>query len=374
MRIVHVITGLGDGGAENTLFKICLNDESNKHIVISLKGTEKYSLLLKKAGIDVYHLEMKFFSLIKFINLINLIKYLKGDVVQTWLIHGDLIGGLAAKLSGHKNIIWNVRYSNLEKKRGNIINILFLNILSKLSYVIPKIIITVSKSAKKNCERLGYDKKKLKLIYNGYDLSVLKFDNYKKKIFRNKNKIKKNILLIANVARFAPMKDHMNLLKALALLKLKNKNYLCILAGTNIDKNNKILINQILQLKLKNNVKLIGKCNNIPLLMNAIDIYIQSSSYGEGFPNVVAEAMAFKTPCIVTNVGDAASVVGKTGWVIPPKNPVVLSNVLKKTFLLKDKKSWKKKCDNTRSRILQNFNLDRMMDAYRSVWKKSKLF
>ena len=59
---------------------------------------------------------------------------------------------------------------------------------------------------------------------------------------------------------------------------------------------------------------------------------------------------------------------------IPPKNPVVLSNVLKKTFLLKDKKSWKKKCDNTRSRILQNFNLDRMMDAYRSVWKKSKLF
>ena len=54
--------------SENTLFKICLNDESNKHIVISLKGTEKYSLLLKKAGIDVYHLEMKFFSLIKFIN------------------------------------------------------------------------------------------------------------------------------------------------------------------------------------------------------------------------------------------------------------------------------------------------------------------
>ena len=137
------------------------------------------------------------------------------------------------------------------------------------------------------------------------------------------------------------MKDHMNLLKALALLKLKNKNYLCILAGTNIDKNNKILINQILQLKLKNNVKLIGKCNNIPLLMNAIDIYIQSSSYGEGFPNVVAEAMACKTPCIVTNVGDAASVVGKTGWVIPKKS-VVLSNVLKKTFLLKDKKVGKK--------------------------------
>ena len=83
--------------------------------VISLKGTEKYSLLLKKAGIDVYHLEMKFFSY-KIYKFDKSYQIFKGDVVQTWLIHGDLIGGLAAKLSGHKNIIWNVRYSNLEKK------------------------------------------------------------------------------------------------------------------------------------------------------------------------------------------------------------------------------------------------------------------
>ena len=51
MKLVHIITGLGDGGAELTLFKICKYDTINRHIVISLKGPGKYFSLLKKLGI-----------------------------------------------------------------------------------------------------------------------------------------------------------------------------------------------------------------------------------------------------------------------------------------------------------------------------------
>ena len=120
----------------------------------------------------------------------------------------------------------------------------------------------------------------------------------------------------------------MNLLKALALLKLKIK-IICVFLRTNIDKNNKILINQILQLKLKNNVKLIGKCT-----YSSIDEcyrYIFKESYGEGFPNVAAEAMACKTPCIVTNVGDAVSVVENRLGYSPKKSSSIIKCV-KKTF------------------------------------------
>ena len=110
MIILHIITGLGDGGAEHTLFKICKYDNINKHIVISLKSPEKYFSLLKKIGVDVYSLNLNFYSFFKVFSLIKLIRFLKPDIVQTWLVHADFIGGIAARLSGVKKIIWNVRY------------------------------------------------------------------------------------------------------------------------------------------------------------------------------------------------------------------------------------------------------------------------
>ena len=100
-------------------------------------------------------------------------------------------------------------------------------------------------------------------------------------------------------ARYDKKKDHLNLLNALSLIRSKNINFFCILVGLNIDKNNFRLVSEIKRLKLSNNVKLLGQNDNISQVMNGLDIFIQSSSYGEGFPNVVAESMACATPCIV---------------------------------------------------------------------------
>lgn len=369
IKIIHIITGLGDGGAEHTLYKICKYDNLNKHIVISLKGPDKYSTLLKKIGIEVYHLEMNFFSIRKFIYLLKLLKFLNGNIIQTWLIHGDLIGGLAAKFAGFDNIIWNVRYSNLDFNKKNLLNIFFIKILVKFSFFIPKAVVVVSKSAKKNCEKIGYDKKKLILISNGCDLLSFKPSIKQKFLFKKKYKLKKNISILGNVARYSPMKDHLNLIKSLSLLKSKKYNFLCILVGFNINNKNKELLNLIKNLKLEENVRLLGNSNNINQVMNGIDIYVQSSRYGEGFPNVVAEAMACQTPCVVTDIGDAAYIIGKTGWVVKPNDPVMLSKSIEKALLMKKKKDWKNLCSKARNRIKKNFNLNKMINSYKRLWE-----
>ena len=170
MKIVHIITGLGNGGAEHTLFKICKHDRLNEHIVISLKQTGKYFSLLKNLGIKVYSLDLNYLSFYKFIYLIKLLRILKPDIAQTWLVHADLIGGIASRIAGVKNIIWNIRYSNLEIRKAKLTTILIIKLLAKLSYFIPKLIIIVSKKAKKVYEFEGYHKKKIKVIANGYDL------------------------------------------------------------------------------------------------------------------------------------------------------------------------------------------------------------
>jgi glycosyltransferase involved in cell wall biosynthesis len=370
MKVVHIITGLGDGGAEHALFKICKYDIINKHFVISLRGPGKYFSSLNKVGVKVYCLNIKFFSIHKFIFLVKLLRSLKPDIVQTWLVHADFIGGIAARLAGINNILWNVRYSKIEIGKAKLTTILIIKLLSILSNLIPKFIITVSKKAKKIYEIIGYNKKIFKFIPNGYDLSILKVNKFQQINFRKKIKIKKQIPLIGNVARYDPQKDHSNLLNALSLIRSKNINFFCVLVGSNINYKNMNLIAEIKRLKLSNYVKLLGQNDNISQVMNGLDVHVLSSSYGEGFPNVVAESMACGTPCIVTDVGDSAFIVGKTGWVVPPKNSIKLAKAIEKALNEKGTIKWNKRCIKARLRVKEKFSIGKMIKLYNKVWNK----
>ena len=370
MKIVHIITSLGDGGAENSLYKICKYDHFNKHIVVSLKGSGKYFSLLNNLGIKVYCLNINFFSIFKFFHLIKLLQSVKPDVVQTWLVHGDFIGGISARLAGIKNIIWNIRYSNIEFGKAKLTTILLVKVLAKLSFLLPKSIVVVSKSSKKNCISLGYCKKKLYLIPNGYDLSILKPNKIQRLNFRKKIIIKKKIPLIGIVARYDLAKDHEKLINALSIIRLKNINFLCFLVGSNINKNNINLVSKIKKLQLNDSVKLLGRSSNISQVMNGLDIHVLSS-IREGFPNVVAEAMCCGTPCVVTDVGDSAFIVGKTGWVVPPQNISKLATAIEQALSEVGTKKWKKKCNQARLRIKKNFDISKMIKSYNKIWIKT---
>jgi len=369
MNIIHIITGLEKGGAEKILYELCTSDKNNRHLVISLTNLGFYGKLLKKKKICVcvYNFKKNIFIIFNFFKLIFFLKKKKPDIVQTWMYHADLIGGLAGKFAGIKNVVWNIRHSQVKKNRLHKTTFWLVTILSKLSWYIPSAIIVCAKYALKVHSALGYCKNKMHYIPNGYNLSVLKPENSNNFFIRKKFNLNHNIPIICTVARYDPEKDHLNLLQAISLLKNESINFFCVLFGSNITNSNKHLISLVKKFNLEKNVKLLGISHSINLIMSEIDIFILPSR-SEAFPNVVAEAMACKTPCVVTDVGDAAFIVGKTGWIVPPKSPNLLAKSIKIALLEMKKKNWKARCNQARIRIDKNFIINDMIKSYNNLW------
>ncbi|MCB5161510.1 glycosyltransferase family 4 protein [Marinomonas algarum] len=370
MKVLHIITGLNDGGAEAVLFRLATSNESKfEHLVISLMDAGKYGSMLEDFGVKVYCLNMSngILGLLNVFRIFSIVRKVKPDVVQTWMFHGDLFGGVLSRLAGVKNIVWGVHHTTLIKGESKRSTILIAKINSLLSRFIPKKIIYCADRSREVQESIGFYKKKGMVVSNGYDVSEYVANEKLGEDFKKELKLHSE-LLIGHVARFDPQKDQNNLFVGLSLLNIQS--FKAILIGTNLDDDNSLLVKKKTELELKDSVKLIGRRNDIPSAMNAIDVFVLSSSFGEAFPNVLNEAMACGTPCITTDVGDASRIVGDTGWVVPPKDPQALSDAIMEAYheMKSSPEKWAARKQACRNRIVDNFSLETMVSGYERVW------
>jgi glycosyltransferase involved in cell wall biosynthesis len=173
------------------------------------------------------------------------------------------------------------------------------------------------------------------------------------------------------VGRYHPQKDHANFLAAMAeLVHMHAMKIRCVLVGTDCDVHNADLMALITKLHLNEVVLCCGPRADIPAVMSALDLHVLSSR-GESFPNVVAEAMACGTPCVVTDVGDAAFIVGDTGWVVESQHSTALAIAIRSALLEKtnEKAQWENRKSACVKRVRQHFSLEKMTASYVDVWR-----
>lgn len=373
MKILHIITGLNNGGAEAVLYRLAASGQQcgDQNTVISLMDRGIYADRLEQANCVVHCLQMPrrgitFDGLLK---LYRIIKSVRPDVVQTWMYHADLIGGITARLAGVKAVVWGIRHSNFDRDKNTRSTLWIIKLCAWLSSTIPARIVCCSANAAPPHKKIGYRADKIIVIPNGYELDELQPCAESGQRIRKEFKLCNNAPLIGMVARFNPQKDHQNLIQALMLLHRQKQDFTCLLAGCDMDRNNVYLVRQIQQAGVEKNVLLLGPRSDIPAIMNALDVHVLSS-LGEAFPNVLAEAMACGTPCVTTNVGDAALIVGNTGWVVPARNAQSLADAI--ALALNERHmqplAWQRRRDDCRQRIVQNFSLKKMLSSYRALW------
>jgi glycosyltransferase involved in cell wall biosynthesis len=372
MNILHIITGLNDGGAEAVLYRLIKACKEHHHSVVSLMDTGKYGTRLEKIGVPVVCLNMPRgrVTITGLRTLWRVLTQKEHDIVQTWMYHADFLGGVLARLAGVHRIFWGIHNSALEPDNSKYKTIGIARVNGWLSRWIPTAIVCCAERARETHRALGYASEKLIVIPNGYDLSSFKPDNAARMRLRTEWGVTDGMSLLGMVGRFHPVKDYENLLRAIVQLKQAKKAFRLVLVGKRLDATNPKLVSWIKQYSLCEDILLLGQRDDVPDVMNALDIHVLSST-SEAFPNVLAEAMACGTPCVTTGVGDASLIVGDTGWVVPPRNSQALAGAIRDALeQFKNVKAWQARKAAARKRIGCYFSTETMVEAYKQLWNR----
>ncbi len=368
MKILHLITGLDTGGAEMMLYKLLSKIDKNEfnNIVVSITDIGPVGEKIRTLRIPVYALKMKsgingIFCLGYALKILKIINMFKPDAIQTWMYHANLLGLIVGKIR-RIPVVWNIRCSDMEVSYLTKFIIKTSSLLSRC----PCAVIVNSYAGKDFHKRIGYNPREWVVISNGFDTDKFFPDKKAKLSLCKELDIEPDYTLIGMVARFDPVKDHKGFLKALALVLNEFSDVHAVLVGSLVNGTNKELIDLINGLNINRNVHLLGERADIHHLTAAFDI-AASSSYGEGFSNVIGEAMSCGVPCVVTNVGDSARIVQGTGYIVQPGNTRELADAFKRMIKL-GKEKREELGIMARRIIIEKYSIEKIVKQFEDLY------
>jgi glycosyltransferase involved in cell wall biosynthesis len=372
LKIFHLITDLDTGGAEMMLYKLLvgMNRQRFSHVVVSLMDAGVLSKRIEALGVPVHALSMHCGrpNLAGLWKLMHLLRRERPDVLQTWLYHANLLGLIAGKLTRVPAIAWNIRCSNMDMHYYSRLSAMVVRILAWLS-PLPDIALINTETGQKFHEGLHYRPRRWHVIPNGFDVSLFRPDPAARSYNRRLLGLPLNPILIGLIARYDPMKDHYTFLRAASHLLKDRSGIHFVLVGRNVAESNNDLTTIIQDLGISKHIHLLGERWDVPKIMQTLDILALTSAFGEGFPNVIGEAMACGVPCVVTNVGDAPLIVSNTGRVVPSRNPHALANAWGELIDLPTEER-RRLGLAARQRIAQHFSLATVVAQYTALYEE----
>lgn len=350
------------------LLKLCSKLDRRRFApsVISLSDKGVIGPRIEALGIPVYTLKMRPSrpSLTGLLRLRKLVLTLRPNLFQGWMYHGNLAASLAA---GSGSVVWGIRQSLYGLDKERVLTRWVIRLGAVMSRY-PRAIVYNSRTSAHQHEVFGFDSSRTCIIPNGFDTEAFRPDENARISIRQELGLSNNEVLIGLIGRYHPMKDHRNFLNAAALLGKEFPDTHFLLAGCEVNTGNPALSAMIEEFGLSNRVLLLGERRDIPQLNAALDIASSASAWGEGFANVIGEAMSCGVPCVVTDVGDSAWIVGDTGRVVARRDPVALATAWKSLIMLgRDERHVLG--IRARQRVIEKFSLESVVKQYEDLYE-----
>lgn len=362
MKILYVITGLGQGGAERVVCDLAdkMYEKGNEVKIVYLTGNVLTQPINKEIELIKVNLNSIFSLPIAYINLSKVIRDFAPEVVHSHMIHANILTRLIRVNTPIKKLICTAHSNN----EGGSLRMLAYRITHNLASLTTNVSKEASQAfiAKKAVPYGG-----IQCVYNGIDINKFYWrPEARKKILKELN-LNESIYLILAVGRFNEHKDYPNLLNAIALFKTQYKeNFKLIIAG---DGELREEIEKLIkELGLEEDIILLGRRNDIPYLMSAADLFVLSSKY-EGFGLVVAEAMVCETLVIATDCGGVGEVLNNPNFLVQTSNSYNMAKKIYNTTQIED--SLKKEIIlKNLKHVQENFSLDFILEKWLRIYNE----
>lgn len=327
-KIMFLTRDLDIGGAQRQLIQLA----SGLHCVgwnvkvVSFYHGGRLESRLRDAGVEIYCLEKagRWDALAFMRRLVNLVRRDQPDIIHGYLDTPNIVLALLRPWLAHARVVWGIRASNMDSARYDWVAAIESGLAALFSRM-PDLIICNSEAGRAYHEARGYPVSKMVVIPNGVDTQRFRPDDKARRAVRAEWAVDPHETLIGLVARLDAMKDHSTFLRAAAQTVRAHPNARFVCVGDGSPSYRDELIREASALGLERRVIWAGARDDIHQVYNALDLAVSSSSFGEGFPNMIGEAMATGIACVVTDVGDSAAIVGALGWVCPPNDSAALA-------------------------------------------------
>jgi glycosyltransferase involved in cell wall biosynthesis len=368
LRVLHVITGLGTGGAETSLLRLITHTAplGIAHTVASLLPDGPLAAPMRDAGAHVHSMEMSRGVADPRVlrRLAQLVRQTRADVVHGWMYHANLAASAAAWMA-HRPVIWGIRHAldayAQEPSRLRAV----IRAGSWVSHHARAVVYNSARSAQQHAA-LGYAQTRTLVLPNGFDTEALAPDHNAGRAVRESLGLDLATPVVGLIARVDPLKDHDTFLAAAQQLQAMRPSVRFLLVGRDTNDPTGAIARGIRERGLSGLVYTLGERRDIRAVFNSCTVATLTSR-SEGFPNAVGEAMACGIPCVVTDVGDAGLLVGDTGRIVPVGDAGAIAQAWC-ALLDESAEARAARGESARNRIAERFSLGAHAAAYQTLW------
>lgn len=376
-RVLFLVRSLRQGGAERQLVALAcgLHRRGWPVTVVCCYGGGVFQAELENAGVTLVDLHKRGrWDVAGFMwRLLRTLRASHAEIVHGYMTLGNMLALLARAARPRTRVVWGVRSTIIDRTRRDWLSRLNFR-LSRSAARLADRIIANSEAGAAHHASLGYPHARIRVIPNGIDTERFRFDAAGRVRLRGEWHVDDHCALVGLVGRIDPMKDHATFMRAAASLAARDDRLRFVCVGGGDSRFAQGIKALATRLGLDARLVWAGPRNDMAAVFSALDIAV-SSSCGEGFSNVIAEAMACGRPCVVTDVGDSARIVGACGAVVEAGDPQALADAIARVRRkLEDPGEAARLHAAARTRIEESYSLDALLrnseQAFRALGAK----